>query len=340
MRYGLGNNKHWIKNRDVFPVQSSVLDEEKLFVEVVKDYSIEEVISCRFLSRGDADIYRVKTATRNFYLKVYRPPKSLEDTEAEAILVWALSEAEFPVVNPVHRTDGQFATQVLAPEGMRPMLLYDEAPPPIPGELDERILSRIGAMVALFHNTADRLDTHIDIPEIDVDKALQENVIYTSQFLSAQDSAYLRNVAARLGGFLRNQPRKTIDFGICHADLVMSNVRMTKEGEITLFDFGNAMKTWREFELAVIYSSLGHRYENDRENLWRGFLRGYESNRPLPGGLPENLNAMLVFRQIGFLGGNCASLPLRLGTEPFESGFIENEIKRLKQFADQSGIIS
>lgn len=340
MRYGLENNKHWIKNRDVFPVQSSVLDEEELFAEVVKDYHIEDAKSCRFLSRGDADIYRVITKTRNFYLKVYRPPKSKEETEAEATLVWALSEAEIPVVKPVHRADHQFAAQVPAPEGMRPMLLYEEAPPPIPGELDERILSRIGAKVALFHNAADRLDTHIGIPEIDVDKALQENVIYTSQFLSEQKSAYLRNVAVRLGGFLRKQPRNTFDFGICHADLVMSNVRMTKEGEITLFDFGNAMKTWRAFELAVIYWSLGHRYENDREKLWRGFLRGYESNRPLPGGLSENLNVLLVFRQISFLGGNCASLPLRLGTEPFESGFIENEIKRLGQFVDQSGIIS
>jgi len=176
MRYGLENNKHWIKKRDMFPVQSSVLDEEKLFAEVVKDYPIEEVKSCRFLSRGDADIYRVKTKTRNFYLKVYRPPKSLEETEAEAILVWALSEAEIPVVKPVHRTDDQFATQVPAPEGMRPMVLYEEAPPPIPGELNEKILSKIGAKVALFHYAADNLEAHIGIPEIDVDKVLQEDV--------------------------------------------------------------------------------------------------------------------------------------------------------------------
>ena len=63
MRYGIENNRNWIKNRTIFPVQSSVLDEEALFSEAVKDYAIPEPSACRFLSRGDSDIYRVKTET-------------------------------------------------------------------------------------------------------------------------------------------------------------------------------------------------------------------------------------------------------------------------------------
>lgn len=340
MRYGLENNRHWIKDRELFPVQSSVLDEEALLGEVVKDYRIQEVLSCRFLTRGDADIYRVKTAKRNFYLKIYRPPKSLELAEAEALFVWALYESDVPVVMPVRREDGKFASQVSAPEGMRPMLLYEEAPPPIPRDLDENILSEIGGIVALLHSAVDQFDTHFGIPEINIERYIQESVFYISQFLSDEEKPYLRSVSTNLKEFLQTQPRSAGEFGLCHADLVMSNVRLTQEGVITLFDFDNSMMTWRAFELAVIYWSLENRYKNSREILWKAFLQGYQLSRPLPESLSENLNAMLVLRQISFMGGNCATLPLRLGTEPFETGFIEAETKRLRQLVEASGILS
>jgi Ser/Thr protein kinase RdoA (MazF antagonist) len=133
-------------------------------------------------------------------------------------------------------------------------------------------------------------------------------------------------------------PRNSPEFGLCHADLVMSNIRRTDDGTITLFDFGNAMVTWRAFEFATIYWSMGHRNKEDRGLLWESFLQGYQSIRSLPEALTETLPAMLVLRQIGFLGGNCATLPLRLGTEPLESGFIEREMKQLERLVDHSTI--
>jgi Ser/Thr protein kinase RdoA (MazF antagonist) len=337
MRYGIENNRNWISDGTLFPVQSSVLDEEALFSEVVKDYAIPEPYSCRFLSRGDSDIYRVKTVARNFYLKLYRPPKSLELAEAEASFVWALSESDVPVVKPVHRKDGRFAYQLTAPEGNRPLLFYEEAPPSLPSKLDEEISTAIGEKVALVHNVADRFDTSFDLPEIEIKTFLDESVYYTRQFLSEQESTYLEEVSKHLANFFNKHPRNTLEYGLCHADLVLSNVRLTNEKVVTLFDFGNAMKTWRTFELAVVYRSLGHRYGLGREKLWNAFLRGYQSIRPLPETLSEDLPVMLVLQQMGFLGGNCASLPLRLGTEPFETGFIEKEMKRLRHLVEESG---
>ena len=245
MRYGLENDRNWKTDGRCFPVQSSVLDEEVLLSEVVRDYCIPKPYSCRFLSRGDSDIYRVRTATRDFFLKIYRPPKSLELTEAEALFVWSLSESGIPVVKPVHRRDGQFAFQVSAPEGIRPMLLYEEAPPPLPPELDEELSSRIGEVVASFHNVSDSYDTSFGLPEIDINTLLDESVYYTSQFLTKPERTYLDNVSLHLKKYLQSRSRKSLEFGLCHADLVMSNVRLTDEGTVTLFDFGNARITWR-----------------------------------------------------------------------------------------------
>lgn len=333
------NDRSSLTDTVLFPVQSSVLDEKALLSEVVTDYCIPEPESCRFLTRGDADIYRVEAALRNFYLKVYRPPQSLERTEAEASFVWALSVYGIPVVKPVRRIDGSFAFRASAPEGIRPMLLFEEAPPPLPLRLDEELLSQIGEKVASLHKVADDFDTDFGIPEMDVKSFLQEQVFHSGQFLSDLEGAYLQNVSAHLEGFLQRQSRESPEFGLCHADLVLSNVRLTTEGTITLFDFGNAMKTWRALELATVYWSLRNRNQDSQERLWEALLRGYESIRPLPKMLSEGLGSMLVFRQIGFLGGNCATLPLRLGSEPFESGFIEEQVKRLRRFVEESRIL-
>lgn len=340
MRYGLADDGNSRLDGASFPVQSSVLDEEALLSRVVLDYRIPTPNSCRFLTRGDADIYRVKTATSDFYLKVYRPPQSLELAEAEASFVSALSAAGIPVVKPVPRTEGCFAFQVSAPEGTRPMLLFEQAPPPLPSQLDEALLTQIGEKVALVHAAADEFDTDFGLPAMQSDTFLKERVYYTSHFLSKQDSAYLCDLSERLGLILQRLPHRKPDFGLCHADLVLSNLRLTNEGTITLFDFGSAMKTWRAFELAIVYWSLGNRYRDGRDHLWKGFLQGYGSIRPLPEALSEHLAVMLILRQISFLGGNCATLPLRLGTEPLESDFLEKGMVQLRVLVEESGILN
>ena len=336
MRYGIDDSENRTSDRTVFPVQSSVLDEKALLSEVVKDYAVPEPFSCRFLSRGDADIYRLKTAAGNFYLKIYRPPKSLDLAEAEACFVWALAEAKVPVVKPVPRLDGQFAFVLTAPEGNRPLLLYEEAPPALPSELDEELAATIGEKTALVHNAADDFGTSFGLAEIEVNILLDEMVSFIKQFLSENESRYLEDVSKHLKAIFEKQPRNTPEYGLCHADLVLSNIRLSKEGVVTLFDFGNALKTWRTFELAVLYESLGHRYNEDREGLWNAILRGYQSIRPLPKTL-KDLPVMLILRQMSFLGGNCATLPLRLGTELFETGFVEKEMKRLRALVEAYG---
>jgi Ser/Thr protein kinase RdoA (MazF antagonist) len=259
--------------------------------------------------------------------------------EAEASFVWALSEAGVEVVKPVVRKDGQYACQVIAPEGKRPMLMYEEAPPPLPKELDDGLLSQIGEKVALVHDVADDIGESISIPKIDIEGQLQENVYFTSQFLSDRENKYLEEVSIHLKGYLQKQPRTSYEFGLCHADLVISNIRLTEEGEIVFFDFGNAMRTWRAYDLAIVHWSLVNRDKENGEKLWEAFLQGYKYIRSIPIMIVENLSALLVLRQMGFLGGNCATLPLRLGTEPFESGFLEREMIRLKQLAELSGIL-
>jgi len=100
----------------VYPVQSSVLDERALLEDVIKNFEIPKPKSCRFLTRGAADIYRIRSVTANYYLKVYRPPQTIDQCEAEALFVSALAASSIPVVKPVPRGTSRYAIQVCAPE--------------------------------------------------------------------------------------------------------------------------------------------------------------------------------------------------------------------------------
>ena len=157
MRYGLSeSNGGLFGDRTCFPAQSSVLDEEALLQRVVPEYDISAAKDCLFFSRGDPDIYQVHTVGPTFYLKVYRPPHPAAQAEAEAHLVADLSRHGASVVAAVRRRGGAFATEVVASEGRRPVLLFEEAPADGLDPLEEDSCRQLGVAVAKLHSAGGR----------------------------------------------------------------------------------------------------------------------------------------------------------------------------------------
>jgi len=310
-----------------------VLGEAALLRRVVSAYGFGSEASCRFLSRGAADIYRVTAEGTRSYLKVFRPPETKAHAEAGARLVARLAEAGIPVVRAIPRSDGAYASEVRASEGRRPILLFEEAPPPLPEVLDPTLMQEFGTVVAHVHERIDADGTAYDLPAIDLDAILAEKIPSIERFVDQADLEYLNAVVNRIRPQLAGIPREAPEWGVCHADLVLSNVRGPQG--VTLFDFGDAATTYRGLELAVVFWSLGHRYLDQRDALWSAFLDGYQTVRALPDELEARLPAFLALREISFLGGNAATLPLRLGTEPFESDFMRNGFDRIRSYLGQ-----
>ncbi len=323
------------EDRNGFPAQSSVLDEEALLQRVVRDYDIPQPQACRFLDRGAADIYRVTAARQRFYLKVYRPPYTRVQSESEARFIASLSDEGVPVVRAVPQKNGDYAHEVKASEGIRPILLFEEAPPPLPRVIDEFLCEKLGAALAWLHDSTDSLAPEYQLPTINCELAFDVRLPFTKAFLENPEYSYLKEVANRIRPQLEELPTESPNFGLCHADLVLSNVRLNGDGGITFFDFGNVAYTWRAYELAVVRWSLGNCDKQNLSQCWEAFLGGYASVRALPFGLHELLPALLILRQMMFLGGNCATLPLRLGTEPFEGNFMANGIAQIHQLDDE-----
>ena len=325
------------QGQGVFPAQSSVLDESALLKHVVCAYEIAPAESCWFLERGDADIYRVKAGGANYYLKVSRPPRSRAHTESEARFVSRLADAGLPVVRAILRADGSYASIVSASEGLRPILLFEEAPPPLDQNLAKSQMAAMGQVIARIHDLADADATSYELRTFNLKALEAERVPHIRRFASEEDRKFMTTVMEWIRPQLSEIPREPPEWGICHADLVMSNLRMGDQG-LTLFDFGSAARTFRGYELAVVYWSLGHRYRDQREELWEALLRGYASARPLPARLEERLPAFRTLRELAFLGGNAATLPLRLGTKPFESSFMSDGFDRIRSILEEAGV--
>jgi len=321
-----------------FPAQSSVLDESALLDRILRDYAIEPAKSCRFLERGDGDVYRVKAREAVYYLKVFRPPRAAAAAESEARFVSQLAESGVPVVRAIRRSDGTYASQVHASEGIRPILLFEEAPPPLPREPTPEQMNALGVTIARVHALADADETRYDVPSLDLDTVVVERAHHIRRFADRKDQRYMDAVIEWLRPRLSGIPREAPDWGICHADLVLLNVRDAAEpAGVTLFDFGNLSRTYRGYELAVVYWSLGHRGPARRTECWEAFLDGYASIRSLPGRPEDDLPTFLALRELVFLGGNAVTLPLRLGTEPFESTFMHDGFDRIRSILADAG---
>jgi len=319
------------KQRSVFPTQSSVLEEDALLRHVVRDYAIAPAKSCRFFDRGDSDIYRVETAEHFYYLKVYRPPNTKEQAESEARFVHRLAEADLPVVRPIPRHDGVYASVAYAGEGARPILLFEEAPSPLPRTPSENQILALGSLVARVHEIADSEPAPKDIPSFDLETLDKERIPAIRTFATTEeDTAFLADAMASIRPTIEGIPKTAPEWGLCHADLVLSNARGDAQG-VWLFDFGNLAHTYRGFDLSIVYWSLGHRDREKRDDLWAAFLDGYTAIRPLPAKLTERLPAFLAMWELAFLGGNAESLPLRLGTVPFESAFMHDGFDRIRE---------
>jgi Ser/Thr protein kinase RdoA (MazF antagonist) len=318
--------------RTAFPVQSSVLDEEVLLSRVVKLYDVPQPTGCSFYCRGDADVYRIRTRGRFYYLKVYRPEYSPAHVESEGRLVTDLARCGVSVVPPVPLAAGGFAHAVDAPEGTRSMLLLEEAPPGTITELDEAFCVRLGASLARLHAVADRLTDGYQLPATEA-TTFDSLLPYAQMVLDDDDYHLLRTVADRIRPRLAGLADTPPDYGLCHCDLVRSNVRIRDHGEPVFFDFGGAGFCWRAYELAVVRNTLEQAVDRNVVQCWDALLAGYARVRPAPVGLSETMPYMLLTRNISWVAGNAATLPLRLGRQPFEQGVMAKAIGRVREIA-------
>lgn len=332
MRYGLSaSNRGDFADRTSFPAQSSVLDEQALFHRVVPQYQLPSAEGCVFFSRGDADVYQIRTIGPTYYLKIYRPPHSIAKGEAEARLVTQLLEHGASVVAAIPRHDGAFATSIAASEGTRVALVFEEAPPSRLDASDEGACRRLGEAVARLHAAGDAIDAGPAETFASTDL-----LCFAERLAHEDDYAELQDLQRRLTERLRQLPddSQDSDIGWCHGDLGLCNIRCREDGSIVFFDFGDAGFIPRAAELVRVRGALRKHDAPERsEELWAVFEEAYARVRPVLSrtASEERWQLLGALRRIRWIGGVMGSCPLRMGTEDFNPEWVRRQLNGIRR---------
>jgi Ser/Thr protein kinase RdoA (MazF antagonist) len=268
-----------------FPVTHSILSVEALTIEVLLNYSLNSIISFRFLQQGLNDTYEFTTAYGEKYiLRIYRAGwRSLSDISYEIDVLNHLSSRGIPVSKPLPQKDGTFIRTLLAPEGTRHAVLFTYAAGNgISYKKDaERVGFNYGQAVAKIHNAVqDFTSQHARFP-LDLDYLIDTPLKSIGPLLShrQEDWVYLQEVADKIRNRLIELPSDALEQGVCHGDFNGGNAHIADDGTITFFDFDCCGWGWRAYDLAV-FRWLA-RINGQEKERWEPFLRGYREEKNL-----------------------------------------------------------
>ena len=296
---------------EVFPSQSSVLSSQALLQRVLSEYLLESPIQCYFFRTGMNDTYVVRTATGNYFLRVYHCNwRTQQDIEAEIDLLNYLREQDLAVSAPVKSADGRYVQLINAPEGLRFSVLFAEAE----GKLlpmNNKQCRSFGQLVGRIHVVSDGMEKAHNRLHIDLQHLVGEPLDFIEPFLEHRkgDLDYLNNIGRELSEAIESLlPKTRPEYGICHGDLHEGNVHFDNDGDMTLFDFDCFGYGWRAYDIAVFLGARGESGDWSRQSKakrtrnWNSFLRGYNEQRQLSDNEMLATKAFVPIREIWVLG--------------------------------------
>ncbi|RYE17351.1 MAG: aminoglycoside phosphotransferase, partial [Sphingobacteriales bacterium] len=138
---------------------------------------------------------------------------------------------------------------------------------------------------------------------------LEDPFVHLSKYLPADSTEMAWMIAAR--AYLLNQLNSAnytqLRQGVVHLDLWYDNINITKDGQITIFDFDFCGNGWLCYDIAYYILQL-HSTEKDiteRDVKVDSFLKGYESITPITAEEKRLLPMLGVSLYFFYLGVQC-----------------------------------
>jgi Ser/Thr protein kinase RdoA (MazF antagonist) len=267
-----------------FPVTHSILSTEALITDLLPDYAIATPTDCRFLQPGLNDTFLVNTQGDRYILRVYRQDwRSLDEILYELEVLRHLERSGVAVSVPIARKDGKLVGTVMAPEGLRYVVLFTYAPGKQPEyeAAKEHEAYLYGKAVAKVHAATDAFQSSYQRLTIDLEYLLDNSLQSIEPFLAhrSEDWQYLTRLAEKLGQEIRNISPHSLEMGFCHGDFHTGNAHLDLNEQITFFDFDCCGMGWRSYDIAN-FRWNSRLNKKDRE-MCPSFLRGYSEERYL-----------------------------------------------------------
>jgi Ser/Thr protein kinase RdoA (MazF antagonist) len=267
-----------------FPVTHSILSVQALITDVLPNYDIPSPIACTFLHLGLNDTFLVKTYGSNYILRAYRAYwRALSEICYEIDVLLHLIREGISVSAPIARKDGTFVGSVVAPEGLRYLVLFTYAPgKEIAYKAEEETESYLyGKAAAKIHAATDTFHTSHKRFTLDFEHLLERSLQSLHPLLAHRldDWDYMVRLAEKLQLQVQAFPRDSLETGFCHGDFHGGNAHLDQHKTVTFFDFDCCGMGWRSYDIAVFRWQA--RLRGKETERWEAFLRGYTEERSL-----------------------------------------------------------
>lgn len=312
----------------------TVFHKDELFSEMALLYDMGTPLKSRFVSNGLNDTYAVDTDSGKFILRVYKHNWRTEsDIRFELELLDFLKGCDLPVSYPIAKRDGEWLTELDAPEGIRYAALFSYADGT--GKVDLETSRAYGRAIAELHYAMDRYEPKHKRFELDARHLLDEPLEQLLPFLQHRpnDMKLVEEIAGRLSKQLEAVSSGTYEWGVCHGDLHGWNVFHSADGGLTHFDFDCCGMGWRSYDLSVYLWDLVHGKEDSfKHECWDAFLEAYLEERPLSEQDVAIIPVFVAVRQLWLMGLHTGRSSVWGSWQ--DDGYFDGKLKFLSAWVD------
>ena len=317
-----------------FPTIYTTLSPDALSTEVLPRFGVAEISECVFFTGGFNDTYRIKTEDRRtFYLRAYRKSwRTLSDIQYELDVLNYLQQKGFPAARPVALQDGKCYCEVRAPEGIRYLALFTEAPGrEISYDFEPgKMAQRYGRAVAELHNALEGFSSSHQRFQKNLAHFIDMPLRNVAPFLKHRpdDWDYFQAFAEKVRHKIQSLPADELKQGFCHGDLQGYHAKIASDETLTFYDFDCGGYGYRAYDLAVFLWCC--RLEEAITSRWEPFLKGYQERRTIN---DLDLQAVPLFvccRYLWHMGVHTQNAP-DWGVAGLDEKYFDTHLKRLHQ---------
>ncbi len=285
-------------------VAHSVLDARFLAAEIARRYAFDGAVGAQLLYRGMNDVYVVHAGGRRYALRAWRAEwRGVEEVAGELEFLNFLRARGFPASLPVQAIDESWFFTLDAPEGIRPLALYEWAEGgKFSDALDRDVAFRIGALFAELHLIG--RDFRPSRPHSLMARAVApENLPWLLDLVQDRPddirdySRIFETMTARFAEIaLMDLPQ-----GACHGDFHSSNVHVDAAGNPTFLDFDGCGTDYYLQDVAnFVFGNEFYRFD---PVYGEAFVAGYQSVRPFTAEEAELFDFFLLAKMMRLVSG-------------------------------------
>jgi Ser/Thr protein kinase RdoA (MazF antagonist) len=302
-------------------------------------FDIGPIDDCTLLQSGFNDIYEVTLAEGQSCVARLgsRLERGVPNVDYETALLQHLKRNGAAVAAPWVAKSGALSVEVAAPEGSRPLVVFDFLSGEPPGN-EPADIAAMGAELARIHAHSRDYDGPQSNYRLDFDHLLRRPLarLLAMRDLKEEVREMLNAIAVSLEG--RIAALNDLTLVACHGDCHGWNTHMNDGPGGTrvalFFDFDDAGPGYLAYDLAVYLwnNLLSHELERPDEEIetkWGHFVNGYRSVAPIP---PADFEAIMVFVSIRhfWLMGEYASRLHRMGLAVFRGPWFRKHFELVK----------